>query len=158
VFCAACGRNLAGVAQLPTRAEWEARRPSPAAPRSDTPPPVAGVDAFLAAMRAAGDPGVVTLPESRPGFLGRVRHAHGWVVRPVARNPSDPSSGYTPGVFLSTDGRVHRLESTSRGWGQRGPQRYFDTVGPELEGAPQEDEDLLADLAAILRDRGAGAA
>jgi hypothetical protein len=147
VFCASCGRNLGAVEQLPTRAEWRARAGGTVTP---DPEPVAGVDAFLAAMRAAGDPGVLELAESRPGFLGRTRHARGWVVRPVQRDPEDPSTGYTPGVFLSVTGLAHRLESSTRGWGQRDGPHYVDLVGPELEASDVDETALLADLAALL--------
>ena len=152
VFCAGCGRNLADVARLPTRAEWRrhAEAPGATAPPQHT-TPVASVDAFLAAMRAAGDPGVVELPESRPGFFGRTRHAHGWVVRPVSRDPADASRSYTHGVFLTTGGRLRRLESATRGWGQRAAPRYLDTVGPELDASQRDHTRLLAELAAILR-------
>src|SRR3954451_14235540 len=55
VFCAACGRNLASVDRLPTRAEWEvagAPDDRPLAERCEE-----ATAAFLAAMHAAGDPG-----------------------------------------------------------------------------------------------------
>ena len=67
-FCAACGRNLAAVERLPTRAEWE-RSGSAASPAQAT-------TAFLDAMHAAGDPGTVELPLARqtrkPGVCDRV--------------------------------------------------------------------------------------
>src|SRR6478672_10198778 len=39
VFCAACGRNLAAVEQLPTRAEWEAGATAALAPAAGPRPP-----------------------------------------------------------------------------------------------------------------------
>ena len=51
VFCAACGRNLAHVERLPTRAwEWEGAGD-----------PAAATAEFLAAMVAAGNPGAERL-------------------------------------------------------------------------------------------------
>jgi hypothetical protein len=147
VFCASCGRNLADVERLPTRGEWTARADTTVEPDAT---PVAGVDAFLAAMRAAGDPGVQELAESRPGFLGRTRHARGWIVRAAERDPEEPSTGYAPGVFLSIAGRAHRLESSTSGWGQRGAPHYVHLVGPELEASDIDREDLLAGLGALL--------
>jgi hypothetical protein len=126
VFCAACGRNLGQVEQLPTREAWERGRDAGADP----------VAAFLAAMHAAGDPGVAKLPRTEPGFLGRTQHARGWVVG--------------AGLFVTVDGRLHRLGRTTRGVSYKGPV-YADVVGPEVDGAGEE---LAADLAAVLRANG----
>jgi hypothetical protein len=153
VFCERCGRNLAGVEQLPTRAEWQAGS-GPGAPPATDPPPAAGVDAFLAAMRAAGDPGLVEVTEAKPGFLGRAKQARGWIVRPVVRDEEDPSTGYDPGVFLDAGGRVHRLDSATRGWGQRDAPHYVDLVGPELAPADTDEPALLAGLARVLAAHG----
>src|SRR4051794_4294792 len=109
-------------------------------------------------MRAAGEPGVLELDESRPGFLGRTRHARGWVVRPAQRDPEDPSTGYTPGIFLSVTGRAHRLESSTRGWGQRHGPHYVDLVGPELEASELDQDALLVNLSALLAAHDAGRA
>jgi len=157
MFCERCGRNLADVEQLPTRPEWERRSDASGAPTPGA-RSVRSVEAFLAAMRAAGDPGVVRLPESQPGFLGRKRHAEGWIVRPVARDETSPSRRYTAGVFVTTAGRVRRLESATRGWGQRTEPRHIDTVGPELDGSQRDDEALLVDLTAVLGAHGVGVA
>ena len=115
VFCAACGRNLSQVEQLPTRATWErddTERPEPAGTASL---PSAGdaIAAFLAAMHAAGDPGAATMRRTEPGFFGRTRHVRGWVVRSVVRGDDDAQGPGTPGLFVSVDGHLHRLDSTT---------------------------------------------
>jgi len=143
VFCEACGRNLAGVERLPTRAEWE---PAPAPPAEDG----VSLTAFLDAMRAAGDPGAIEVRRATPGFLGRKQHARGWVVRASERG-SDPKAPYERGLFLTTDGKLHLLESALRGI-QRDEVRYEDVVGPEVTGPP--DERLPGELAAVLRENG----
>jgi hypothetical protein len=153
VFCAACGCNLASVERLPTRGEWERGRSVP-----DGDAGTAGassgetIAAFLAAMHAAGDPGAAKTPMAKPGSFGRTRHAEGWVVRPVERHRDEPAR-YEPGVFLTTDGRFHRLESTARGWGQRNALTFSETVGPELAAVPAGDR-LTGELEALLRDNG----
>ena len=130
VFCEACGRNLGEVERLPTRAAWEGERDGGAAAASTT-----SVDAFLAAMHAAGDPGAEDLPRAQPGFLGRTRHARGWIV------------SREPGLFITVEGDLHRLDSATRGINHRGPT-YFDVVGPEAEA------DVGEGLAALLRRHG----
>jgi uncharacterized Zn finger protein (UPF0148 family) len=55
VFCAACGRNLATVERLPTRAEWEIAGVQDDRSLADR--CAEATAAFLAAMHAAGDPG-----------------------------------------------------------------------------------------------------
>jgi hypothetical protein len=158
VFCATCGRNLMGVSQLPTRREWElepgARLQSagPSAPASAT----GAIAVFLAAMHAAGDPGATKVRRAEPGFLGRTQHAHGWVVRAVDRDEDDPRSPYEPGLFVTVDGHVHRLDSATRGL-QWDTARYVDIVGPEL-AEPAHDERLADDLLSVLRTNGLDAA
>jgi hypothetical protein len=135
VFCAACGRNLGEVEQLPTRAEWERGRENGGAPEPPEPGPGVGIEAFLAAMHAAGDPGVAKLPRTEPGFLGRKQHVQGWIVRDA-------------GVFVTVDGRLHRLERSTQGINYiRGPA-YIELVGREA------DEDVATHLAALLREHG----
>jgi hypothetical protein len=151
VFCAACGRNLADVEQLPTRREWELESASEPVPAS--PSPAVALPAFLAAMHAAGDPGAAKAIRAEPGFLGRAQHARGWVVRAVGRDPDDPSGPYEPGLFVTVEGRLHRLTSKTRGMGQRDGVRYVDLVGPEVT-EPEPDEPLSGELAAVLRANG----
>jgi hypothetical protein len=159
VFCALCGRNLGGVRQLPTRRAWEdgsAARLDGAVP----PAPSRAADAiaaFISAMHDAGDPGVTKLPCAKPGFLGRTQHARGWVVRPVDRNEADPPGRYEPGLFVTVEGQLHRLTSATRGLGQRDGVRYVDLVGAEVTERAH-DEPLAAELAAVLRANGLGAA
>jgi hypothetical protein len=150
VFCAACGRNLADVEQLPTRQEWElSSAPVPEPVASET----VALPAFLAAMHAAGDPGATKVTRAEPGFLGRAQHAHGWVVRPVVRDADDPKADYEPGVFVTVAGQLHRLISKTRGIGMRDGVRYVDIVGPEItDQAP--DDPRAAELAAVLRANG----
>jgi hypothetical protein len=138
VFCAACGRNLSQVEQLPTRRAWELER----AP-DDAPPPAAAADTvarFVAAMHAAGDPGTTRLPLAEPGFLGRTRHAEGWVVAQA-------------GLFVTVDGRLHRLDSATRGLGQRAEAVHLDTVGPEA-GESADAARLATALEDVLRAHG----
>jgi hypothetical protein len=165
VFCAACGRNLSDVGQLPTRRAWErGAGEEPAAPRppaggaaeepavhappaggaAEAPAPRAGgahgVAAFLAAMHAAGDPGATKTRRAEPGFLGRAQHVTGWVVRAAA--PGEP------GLFLTVDGSLRRLDSVTRGVDFRGTL-HIDVVGPESAHPPS-----AAELAAVLRANG----
>jgi hypothetical protein len=147
VFCAACGRNLSQVEQLPTRAEWERGRAPGSSPQTSAGDLVAS---FLAAMHAAGDPGAARMPRAEPGFLGRTQHARGWVVRP-AEHGDDELKGH-PGLFLDVDGRLHRLDSTTQGVSFRGPV-YVEVVGPVIDAAP-DDARLAGDLAAVLRANG----
>jgi hypothetical protein len=146
MFCAACGRNLAGVERLPTAAEWQ--RPA------DAPPPLGPAEAataFLAAMHAAGDPGAKKIPVGKPSALGRTKHVRGWVVRPVDREDFDGPKRYEPGLVLTVDGRFHRLDSELRGWGQRDfPVYYHSASADPIEVPPEErlEEPLAAVLAA----------
>jgi hypothetical protein len=141
VFCEACGRNLAEVDQLPTRAEWEASQ------RALT----VGVDEFLSAMRAAGNPGTIRVPSGPSKAFRRAPTIDGWIVVAVDRDEDDLSNGrYAPGLFLSVDGSWHRLDNEVRGWGQRDFPQFQHTVAPEPVAAPGGDEVGEA-LAAVLR-------
>jgi hypothetical protein len=140
VFCAACGRNLSDVEQLPTRRTWEG-----AAAESDDPPSppasaAAGVAGFLAAMHAAGDPGATKMRRAEPGFLGRTQHVHGWVLRAASRGE--------PGLFLTVDGSLHRLDSVTRGIDFRG------TLDMDVVGRESTEAASAAELAAVLRANG----
>ena len=155
MFCDACGRNLAAVERLPTRAEWETARPASGAEHPDRRPLAErcaeATAAFLAAMHAAGDPGATkTTMRAPPGFR-RARRAHVWMLRPVHREHDDDPLRYEPGLVLTTEGRFHRLDSEVRGWGQRDFPRYYDTVDPDPIDMPV-DERLIGELAAVLRD------
>jgi hypothetical protein len=149
MFCQACGRNLATVERLPTRAEWASGDDA----RSTDQRPLdercaAATSAFLAAMHASGDPGAVKLPASGGAGFWRARELEAWVVRPVARDDDDPLR-HEPGLVLTTDGRFHRLDSEVRGWGQRDFPRYHDSVDPDPIDMPV-DERLIDELAALL--------
>jgi hypothetical protein len=161
IFCGACGRNLAAVERLPTRAEWEAARPAEA--------PAADADAraladrcaeaiagFLAAMHAVGDPGAAKLPvTAAPGFR-RPRSTRAWVLRPVHRDEDDEDlQRYEPGLVMTIEGRIHHLDSEVRGWGQRDFPQFRDTVAPDPIDPPAEER-LIGELAAVLRDNGVG--
>lgn len=137
MFCGACGRNLSAVEQLPTRAEWARERDG------DQPSASGLIAAFLAAMHAAGDPGKVKMRRAEPGFLGRTQYLHGWVVRAV---------GDEPGLFLTADGRLHRLGSATQGIGYRGPV-YRDVARDELADLSDAGP-LRDDLAAVARANG----
>jgi hypothetical protein len=138
VFCAACGRNLSQVEQLPTRAAWERERE----PDDGPPPPSAAdtVSRFVAAMHAAGDPGTTRLPLAEPGFLGRTRHVEGWVAAQSE-------------LFVTVDGRLHRLDSATRGLGQRAEAVHIATVGPEA-AEPADAAGLAGELEDVLRANG----
>jgi hypothetical protein len=168
VFCAACGRNLSAVERLPTRAEWEtgagaapasaAGAPPPAMPApAPALPPAEATGVFLDAMRAAGNPGTTTLPMPdgpREGLLRRTPEVEGWVLRPVVWDDRDNPRHHEPGLFLTTGGTYHRIDSQIRGWGQRNFPVFFDTAAA---GAldPPEDGRLAADLDAVWREHGA---
>jgi hypothetical protein len=138
VFCAACGRNLADVERLPTRAEAR---------------PEVTTEEFLAAMRAAGNPGATTTRMPRPGLFKRAGKAHGWVVRPVDREDFEEPKRYEPGLVLTVEGRWYVLHSQLRGWGQRDFPRYEHHVDPDPV-APPVDARLRAELAAVLKANG----
>jgi hypothetical protein len=159
MFCAACGRNLAGVDRLPTRAEWEAEHPSQGEVVDDRPLDERCAEAtasFLAAMHAAQDPGVTKIAISHSG-LGRKRMVQGWIVRPVHRDdPEDAPHRYTPGLMLTTDGQYHLIESQVRGYGTRDFPRFEDKLA-EDPVHPPVDEQIIAVLAQLLRDNGVSA-
>jgi hypothetical protein len=161
VFCAACGRNLAAVEQLPTRSEWQGAQPADAAPADDRPLAERCAEAtaeFLAAMHAAGDPGATETPiAGRSGFF-RTPKARGWVVRPVHRDEDaelEDLRRYHPGLVLTTDGAFHRLDSEVRGWGQRDFPQFHDSIDPDPIEMPV-DERLIEELAALRREAGVG--
>jgi hypothetical protein len=160
MFCDACGRNLASVEQLPTRAEWEASQPAPETSSADigslAERCAEATAAFLAAMHAAGDPGVVKTPMSGGSGFRRQRHAHGWVVRPVHREDEEDLANFThydPGLVLTIEGQYHRLDSQVRGWGQRDFPRFYDSVDAEPIDAPAEER-LIQELVAVLEANG----
>jgi hypothetical protein len=163
VFCEACGRNLAAVERLPTRAEWEGTPPAGDAGGAeggeDSATPAERCDAataaFLGAMHAAGDPGASKLPTGELLSFGRVRHVRGWVLREVHREPGDDVHRYEPGLVLTTDGEYRRLESEVRGWGQRDWPRFHDRAGEPI-GTPAEAR-LVEELGAVLREHGVAA-
>jgi hypothetical protein len=161
VFCAGCGRNLAAVEQLPTRAEWEAAAPDapPTAPTDDrrlAERCAEATAAFLAAMHAAGDPGTTKTPlAGKTGFF-RAPTLTGWVVRAVHRENSDDIEQlreYEPGLVLTTDGAFHRIASEVRGWGTRDFPRFHDSAEPDPIEMPAEER-LIEELAAVRRDAG----
>jgi hypothetical protein len=151
-FCDACGRNLSALERLPTRAEWELAPSAAPGPRSLADRCTAATESFLAAMHAAGDPGVAEAP-LRGGFgLRRSRRPRAWVLRPVDRENADPLHyEYEPGLLLTTEGRFHRLESEVRGWGQARFPRYVDTAKRDPIEMPVEER-LIEELATVLRD------
>ena len=151
VFCAACGRNLASVERLPTRAEWEVA----AAPddRSLADRCQEATAAFLAAMHAAGDPGTTkTKLAGGSGFL-RSKHVEGWVVRAVERDDHLPPQRYESGLVLSVDGAFHQLDNAARGYGTRDFPAWEHTVAPEPQPMPVEAR-LIAELGALLAANG----
>jgi hypothetical protein len=156
MFCAACGRNLAAVTRLPTRAEWEAEGAAVASPGDAATRPLAercaaATAEFLEAMHAAGDPGAVETPVASGSMLRRLPRVRGWVVRPVDRDDDRKPRRYAPGLVLSVDGTFHRLDSELRGWGQRDFPQYHHTV--ELEPMePPVEEALIGELAGVLRE------
>jgi hypothetical protein len=156
MFCEACGRNLAQVDRLPTRDEWRAGHSAEPAPPDGRPPAercAAATTEFLAAMRAAGEPGRTSMPAGPRKAFGRTPQLEGWTIRPVHREDEASSRGYVPGLFLTTDGAYHRLDNEVRGWGQRDFPRYEHEAAPEPL-PPPADERLVAELAAVLEDNG----
>jgi len=164
IFCEACGRNLAGVERLPTRAEFEGTPPAGETGGSgdgEDPSALAGrcaaaTETFLGAMHAAGDPGAEKLPTNEVLSFGRVRHLRGWVLRTVHREPDDDLQRYEPGLVLTIEGRYHWLESAVRGWGQRDWPRFHDTASAEPIELPASAR-LIDELAAVLRKQGVAA-
>ncbi len=143
VFCDACGRNLAAVERLPTRAQWADDGSGSLAEQC-----AEATAAFLAAMSAAGEPGAEEVQAGKPPAFGRAKRVRGWVVRPVDREDFEQPRRYEPGLFLTVDGRYHRLDSELRGWGQRDFPRYEHTASVEPIDPPLEER-LLDELAAI---------
>jgi hypothetical protein len=156
MFCQACGRNLGAVERLPTRAEREdvgtgsAAETRPLAERCAD-----ATAAFLAAMRAAGNPGASETPMSKRSAFRRAGSARGWTLRPVDREDSEKPRRYEPGLVLTVEGRFHRLHSELRGWGQRDFPHYHHTVEPDAIDMPVEER-LIGELATVLRTQGLG--
>jgi len=147
VFCAACGRNLAAVERLPTRAEWEGDSGSLEARCSEA------TAAFLAAMRAAGCPGLTSTRAPKRSAFRKAPAVRGWIVRPVEREDFEEPRRYEPGLVLSEDGRFHRLDSELRGWGQRDFPQFVHTVSAEPVEMPVEQR-LVGELARALEAHG----
>jgi hypothetical protein len=151
VFCAACGRNLASVDRLPTRAEWElagSKDDRPLAERCQE-----ATAAFLAAMHAAGDPGTAKTKMSGGSAFRRPKQVEGWTVRPVERDENLPPQRYESGLVLSVDGAFHRLDNQARGYGTRDFPAWEHTVAPEPQPMPVEAR-LIAELGALLAAHG----
>jgi hypothetical protein len=142
MFCERCGRNLAAVERLPTARELTAP-PTPASVQT-------AIRDFLDAMRAAGNPATVELPCGKPRAFGRTPRLSGWIVVPVDREDFDEPRRYEPGLVLSVDGTLHRLDSELRGWGQRDFPHYEHRVSADPVEVPA-DEALLAGLARLSR-------
>jgi hypothetical protein len=150
VFCAACGRNLASVERLPTRAEWEVAGAQDDRPLADR--CAEATAAFLAAMHAAGDPGTQkTAIAGRSGF--RRRQVEGWVVRAVERDDNLPPKRYESGLVLSVEGAFHQLDNEARGYGTRDFPTWEHTVAPEPVAMPVEAR-LIAELGTLLAANG----
>jgi hypothetical protein len=148
MFCAACGRNLAAVERLPTRAQWADDGSGSLAEQC-----AEATAAFLAAMRAAGCPGLTSTAMPKRSAFRKAGEVRGWVLRPVDREDFEEPKRYEPGLVLSVDGRFHRLDSELRGWGQRDFPRFAHTVSAEPVAMPV-DERLAADLARVLDAHG----
>jgi hypothetical protein len=156
MFCDACGRHLSAVERLPTRGEWEIEQSVSATTASDAralPDRCAAATAtFLAAMRAAGNPGAAKAALPGGSGLRRARRPHAWVLRRVHRENDDPLHyAYQPGLLLTTEGRFHRIESEVRGWGQARFPLYVDVPHPDPIEMPVEER-LIEEFAAVLRD------
>ena len=153
VFCAACGRSLAAVEQLPTREEWERGGGEHERAAAGGAHPADATASFLAAMQAAGNPGAKKIAMAKQSAFRRAGHVHGWIVRPVDREDFEQPRRYEPGLLLTVEGRFHVLESELRGWGQRDFPHYHHTVHPEPIDPPA-DELLAGELSEILRANG----
>jgi len=152
-FCASCGRNLASVERLPTRAEWEiadAQDDLPLAERCET-----ATAAFLAAMHAAGDPGTTKTKMSGGSGFRRPKQVQGWVLRAVDRDEYLPPKRYESGLVLSVDGTFHQLDNVARGYGTRDFPVWEHTVAPEPVAMPVEAR-LIAELGTLLAAHGLG--
>src|ERR687896_66258 len=90
-------------------------------------------------MPTAGEPGAEQVQAGKPPLLGRPRRVRGWVVRPVDREDFEKPRRYEPGLFLSVDGRFHRLDSELRGWGQRDFPSYHLVVSPDPVEPPLDE-------------------
>ena len=145
-FCAACGRNLTAIERLPTRAEWEGA--DAVASEEIAQRCAEATSSFLAAMHAAGDPGVREWPMPGKAFR-RTPRLRGWVVRPVDREDFEGPKRYEPGLVLSVEGDFHRLDSELRGWGQRDFPHFHHTVSAEPI-APPAGARLLGELERML--------
>jgi hypothetical protein len=135
VFCEACGRNLAGIEQLPTAREFE---------RPDL---ESALREFLDAKPQAG---TKELPCAEPRSFRRTPKLTGWIVLPVDREDFEKPKRYVPGLFLSVDGTFHQLDSELRGWGQRDFPRYEHRVAAEaVEPRPDQEPLIVAALTAL---------
>jgi hypothetical protein len=159
MFCEACGRNLQAVERLPTRAEREAEGRGECASAAGMRPLAErcadATAAFLAAMRAAGNPGAVQAAMSKRSPFRRGGSARGWVLRTVDREDFEKPRRYEPGLVLTVEGRFHRLHSELRGWGQRDFPHYHQTVEPDAIDMPVTER-LIGELATVLRAHGLG--
>jgi hypothetical protein len=154
MFCESCGRSLGAIERLPTRAEWEHERNRERGrgsvdAHSLSERCTAATANFLAAMHAAGNPGVVRTPMQKRSFFQRTRSATGWVLRPVEREDFEKPRRYEPGLVLSIEGGFYRLHSELRGWGQSRFPHYHHTVESEAIDMPAEQR-LVDELAAVL--------
>jgi hypothetical protein len=160
-FCERCGRNLAAVERLPTRAEWEAGR-APEEPAAPSPSPALSLAErcaeatrdFLGAMHGAGDPGATRIRLGEQVIYRRGHFVHGWVVRRPDREDLEEPKRNEPGLVLTVEGRFHRIDSELRGWGQRDFPHYAETVSPDPIEMPVEER-LIDELAAIRVQHGA---
>ena len=141
MFCEACGRNLAGVERLPTAAEL-----NPPAPMSLQ----EAISSCLDALRAAGNPATVEIPCGKRRSFGRTPQLTGWIVVPVDREDFEEPHRYEPGLVLSVDGTLHRLDSELRGWGQRDFPQYEHRVSADPVEVPATEE-LIAALVRLAR-------
>jgi hypothetical protein len=149
VFCASCGRNLASVERLPSRAEWELTTVADDRPLADR--CAEATAAFLAAMHAAGDPGTTKTLIAGSGW--RRRHLEGWVVRAVERDDNLPPQRYESGLVLALDGAFHALDNQARGYGTRDFPVWEHSVSADPVAMPVEAR-LIADLGAVLAANG----
>ena len=149
VFCAACGRNLAAIDRLPTRAEWEIAGTQDDRPLDDR--CAEATAAFLTAMHAAGDPGTKKTRTSGSGW--RRRQIDGLVVREVQRDDYLPPKRYESGLVLSVEGAFHQLDNQARGYGTRDFPVWEHTVAPEPVAMPVEAR-LIAELGTLLAANG----
>jgi hypothetical protein len=156
LFCEACGRSLADVDRLPTRAEWEVGEGAeeiddrPLAERC-----AEATAAFLDKMGAAGNPGAEELPPSSRSLLRRAPKRYGWIVIPVERDDEVSPRTYTPGAVLTVEGTFHQLDSELRGWGQRDFPQYLHGTGSEPIPMPV-DVRLIVGLSAIEHEHLSG--